>query len=311
MQTKGMSIEKMDEHGVGLARIATLSTVDKDGDTYAPGAFGPREKGQWVPILPAHVRVAQPLGKALVYEQGDAALAELHFNLDTQDGREWHSALKFDLEKGRPAQEYSYGFEVIEEERRRDGVRVLKQLDVHEVSPVVRGAGEGTGTISLKHVSLKDSRYAELTGALALLAADLPGDRSAISATGAKQLEEIHAAIGKVLAKMETRLAQRLNARLDERAGDDAEARDALIDRMADAAGIERGTVLQILRGEIAVPPEERLRGFARVLGLSARELEGLVERGTDEAEVKAVATIEGEMARHIARGAMRHLRSC
>jgi transcriptional regulator with XRE-family HTH domain len=75
----------------------------------------------------------------------------------------------------------------------------------------------------------------------------------------------------------ETDLSRRLNARLDERAEDGAE-RAALIDRMADAAGIERGTVLQILRGEIATPPEERLRGFARVLGLKADDLIDLVD---------------------------------
>lgn len=73
----------------------------------------------------------------------------------------------------------------------------------------------------------------------------------------------------------ETDLSRRLNARLDERAEDAAE-RSALIDRMADAAGIERGTVLQILRGEIATPPEERLRGFAKVLGLKSDDLIGL-----------------------------------
>jgi transcriptional regulator with XRE-family HTH domain len=75
----------------------------------------------------------------------------------------------------------------------------------------------------------------------------------------------------------ETDLSRRLNARLDERAGD-AAARSALIDRMAAEAGIARGTVLQILRGEIATPPEERLRGFAKVLGLKAADLIDLVD---------------------------------
>jgi len=76
----------------------------------------------------------------------------------------------------------------------------------------------------------------------------------------------------------QTDLSRRLNARLDERAKD-AAARSALIDRMAEEAGIERGTVLQILRGEIAAPPEERLRGFAKVLGfVMADDLTALVE---------------------------------
>ncbi len=80
----------------------------------------------------------------------------------------------------------------------------------------------------------------------------------------------------------ETDLSRRLNARLDERA-EDAAARSDLIDRMAEAAGIERGTVLQILRGEIATPPEERLRGFAKVLGLKSDDLIGLVDLAETE----------------------------
>ncbi len=153
-ETKGLTVEKMDEKGQGLARIAILSAVDHDGDTYAPGAFSWKEGGhQWAHILPAHDRRAIPLGKARVYENGDAALAELHLNLDTEAGKNWHSALMFDLAKGTAIQEYSYGFGVVDaafEQRGADRIRVLKRLDIHEVSPVVRGAGVGTGTLALK-----------------------------------------------------------------------------------------------------------------------------------------------------------------
>ncbi|KKK55567.1 hypothetical protein LCGC14_3073240, partial [marine sediment metagenome] len=36
----GIEIKRLDAEGAGLARIATLSAVDEDGDTYAEGAFG-------------------------------------------------------------------------------------------------------------------------------------------------------------------------------------------------------------------------------------------------------------------------------
>ncbi len=153
-EIKTIRVEKMDEAGHGVARLATLSGIDHDGDTYTPGAFGWKEGGeQWVPILPAHDRSAMPLGKARVYEDGDAAYAELHLNLDTAAGKDWASHLKFDLANGRPAQEWSYGFGVLDatrEVRGEDPVRNLKRLDVHEVSPVVRGAGVGTATLSMK-----------------------------------------------------------------------------------------------------------------------------------------------------------------
>lgn len=89
----------------------------------------------------------------------------------------------------------------------------------------------------------------------------------------------------------ETGLSRALNARLDARADGDDAARAALIDKMATAAGIERGTVLQILRGEIATPPEPRLRGFAGVLGLAVSDLTDLVDMAehttrTEEADM-------------------------
>jgi Caudovirus prohead serine protease len=153
-EIKSIQVEKMDDAGHGLARLANLAAIDHDGDTYSPGAFAWKEGSeQWVPMLPAHNRGAMPFGKARVYEDNGVAYAELHLNLETEAGREWHSHLKFDLSTGRPAQEWSYGFGVVDaadEQRGTDRIRNLKRVDVHEVSPVVRGAGVGTSTLSMK-----------------------------------------------------------------------------------------------------------------------------------------------------------------
>lgn len=204
MQTKQLTIENMDDSGTGLARIAILSEIDRDGDTYEAGAFnGPDGKGQWVPILSAHNRGGMPYGKARVYDDGEAAYAELNLNLATQAGRDWHAALKFDLDRGQPVQEWSYGYDAVDFEHRfsgKDRVRVLKRLLVDEVSTVVRGAGIGTGTIAIKSASLKDDHFAGLIGSLAELEGGLEKDLSTLSATGVKQLSEIYRAIGEALA---------------------------------------------------------------------------------------------------------------
>ncbi|WP_048648958.1 HK97 family phage prohead protease [Nitratireductor soli] len=160
-ELKSLTIKEMDDQGLGLAKIATLTAIDHDGDTYQAGAFAWKEGGhQWVPILPSHDRCAMPLGKARVYEADDAAYAEIHLNMKSEAGREWHAALKFDLEKGNAVQEWSYGFGIIDRSHEvieGQEVRRLKRLDVHEVSPVVRGAGIGTGTLALKsHRSFAD-----------------------------------------------------------------------------------------------------------------------------------------------------------
>lgn len=132
------------------AVIATLGVVDKDGDVIAPGAFG---SGQEATIIPAHDWGSIPLGRARIVERGKEAVAIGQFNLGITSAREWHSFLKFDLEHGRPIQEWSFGFtvkdagsEIVDGQR----VRVLKALDVHEVSPVLVGAGENTRTLAAK-----------------------------------------------------------------------------------------------------------------------------------------------------------------
>ncbi|WP_339745600.1 HK97 family phage prohead protease [uncultured Maricaulis sp.] len=153
-EIKSLVFEKMAEDGQGLARLASLTAIDHDGDTYAPGAFlGPDGGDQWVPIVPAHNRSATPLGKARIFEKDGYAYAEIHLNLETIGGKDWHSVLKFDLATGKPAQEWSYGFGVVDSQREEQNgkpVRRLKRLDVHEVSPVIRGAGADTATLSMK-----------------------------------------------------------------------------------------------------------------------------------------------------------------
>jgi|GEM_PF-3054194 len=154
----GIAIKALGAEGAGQARIATLSAVDGDGDTYAPGAFaGEDGGGQTVKVLAAHEWGTVPIGKARVYERGDEALADFKLNLESPTAREWYAALKFDLDAersgGQPVQEWSYGFRIADsgiEMRNGERVRVLKRVKVHEISPVVLGAGVNTATLALK-----------------------------------------------------------------------------------------------------------------------------------------------------------------
>lgn len=57
-----------------------------------------------------------------------------------------------------------------------------------------------------------------------------------------------------------------------EKAGDDEDS-SAVVAAMASAAGIEAGTVSQILNVDIACPPLERLEGFAEALGVAVERL--------------------------------------
>lgn len=201
MLTKNLTVTEMGDTGKGLAILARMSEVDHDGDTYASGAFSWKDGEQWCPLIHHHDRYQMPFGKARVYEEGDIAYAELHLNLETQAGADWHKALLFDLSTGKSVQEYSYGFGVLDSDFTQRGdtrVRVLKRLDVHEVSTVIRGAGRGTRTLVMK--GLKEAAFAPLIAGLGELAEALGGDPASLSATGRKQLEQIHVALGKALA---------------------------------------------------------------------------------------------------------------
>ena len=146
----GVELKQLDEEGTGLARIATLGVIDADGDLTLKGAFGE----QHVLVLPTHDWGSLPLGKARVFEKGNEALAEFKLNLETVIGKEWHTALRFDLQDGKPILAWSYGFSVVDasfEERDDVGrVRILEKVTVHEVSPVVVGSGVDTGTLAIK-----------------------------------------------------------------------------------------------------------------------------------------------------------------
>jgi len=150
IERKAIRLElKEGDEGTFTARIATLMVVDSDGDLTKPGAFPEGKEllvsaymhGSWMGAL--------PVGKAIVHEDGDEVIAEGTFNLATETGREHYEAVKFtgDL------QEWSYGFLPLEwEEQSTNGqkVRVLTKVDPFEISPVLKGAGVGTGTIAIK-----------------------------------------------------------------------------------------------------------------------------------------------------------------
>lgn len=203
MQIKSMAIQGMDERGKGLALIARLTEVDSDGDTYERGAFSWKDGGdQWAMMVPAHNRRATPFGKARIYEESDIAYAELFLNLNTTAGKDWHQALLFDMSTGKPVQEWSFGYEAEYTYSVTSGsrVRVLSKVDVDELSPVLRGAGNRTGTIAIKGAKLREEKFTGLIADLGELAGAIDGDPSIVSASGLKQLREINEAISRVLA---------------------------------------------------------------------------------------------------------------
>lgn len=151
-------IKALSERGEGLVVVATLGVKDKDNDVTLPGFFGRQD----VQMVPSHQWGHVPLGKGVLSEQGDEALYEFAMNLKVPAAADWYEAMKFDLDHAPSLQEYSYAFSLREGgwrfgEWEGQQVRFLQPAagggpgaQVHEVSPVLRGAGEGTRTLDLK-----------------------------------------------------------------------------------------------------------------------------------------------------------------
>lgn len=154
VERKSFTLEVKDEtQGIVEAVFSTFGVKDHDNDWTEPGAFDGNGEvliGSW-----GHRTQRSglpPVGKGKIQETEKDARLNGQFFLDTIEGREQFATVK---NVGR-MQEWSYSYFVLEEgevteKMRQMGVqRVLKKLDVIEISPVYRGAGVRTHTVSAK-----------------------------------------------------------------------------------------------------------------------------------------------------------------
>lgn len=148
---------KNEAKGEFSAVIATYGVVDSDGDITEPGAHQDGQKVVVSPYQHASMGSALPVGTATLKVERDRTIAKGRYFMDMPEGRSAFLAMKHLYEQG--IGEWSYGYAVLDAEMgERDGqpVRLLKQLDVFEVSHVLRGAGVGTRTLAAKAAT--DSR---------------------------------------------------------------------------------------------------------------------------------------------------------
>lgn len=145
--TAPMTLKTDGAPGEFTAVFATLGVVDHDGDVTRPGAF---EEGAPVRISYwGHRWGDLPVGKGVIHADEERAWVDGQFFMDTVAGVETYKTVKNLGE----LQEWSYGFDIEKSEPGKLGemeVRFLDELIVHEVSPVMLGAGVGTHTVAIK-----------------------------------------------------------------------------------------------------------------------------------------------------------------
>ncbi len=140
---------KSEDRGEVTAVFSTFNVKDHDGDVTPPGAF---EDGAEVPISAyghkswdGHL----PVGIGTIRTTDTEAILDGRFFLDTTQGRDTFTVVK---ELGSRGQ-WSFGYDPVKfsfGEHEGERVRFLEQLKVHEVSPVLLGAGINTRTLAAK-----------------------------------------------------------------------------------------------------------------------------------------------------------------
>lgn len=150
---------------------ASPEVIDRDGDITAPGAFedGAQVRvsayghASWGPSRGASFVPIPPIGRGAIKVDGSLAIAETQFFLKTASGRDTFELVK---EMG-DLQEWSYGYDILEsakptaEQKKAGAQQVLVKQLVHEVSPVLLGAGVGTHTRAIKSSKQLDSDLRE------------------------------------------------------------------------------------------------------------------------------------------------------
>lgn len=146
---------KSTDRGEITVVFSTLNVVDKHGDVTLSGAFTDGQKVKISAYGHESWFGALPVGRGVIRESGNEAIMDGKFFLDTAAGADTFRVVKNLGE----LQQWSFGFEILDHSYGEHGdrnVRFLKSLDVFEVSPVLRGAGNNTRTVSAKRDGLSD-----------------------------------------------------------------------------------------------------------------------------------------------------------
>ncbi|PRH81193.1 hypothetical protein C6N75_00040, partial [Streptomyces solincola] len=155
--------------GIVRAIFAVTGVVDEVQDLILPGAFTRtlatrRVKSVWHhswkdPVgsvleveewMPGDPRFATIPGGSVWPREAGALVATVQFNMGTSWGRDAYAQVKQWHENGEAA--FSIGYKVTPggASKRHDGVRIIHDLDLYEVSPVLHGAHPLTRSLEVK-----------------------------------------------------------------------------------------------------------------------------------------------------------------
>jgi len=216
-EQKSLQLElKADAEGAFSATFATFNVVDHHGDVTLPGAY---DEGKEVLIgAYQHDLMRLPVGKAVIHSDAERAWVDGSFFLDTPDGLATYQTVK----NAGGLLEWSYIFRVLDHDwgdfdtgKGVVEVRYLKKLDVWSVDPVLKGAGIGTRTDSIKSTTQTFSEQAdELVTAVGVFVKRMGAriemrakDGRGLSADDRTRIASLVTGIGELKARLEEAIA--------------------------------------------------------------------------------------------------------
>lgn len=159
MERKGLTGVEIKDADKGLVQavFSTMNVRDHDGDFTREGAFTDGAPVRISAYGHASWDGALPVGKGVIRVKGKKAILDGQFFMNTQHGKDTFETVKALSEDN--LQEWSFGFDIDEYsfgEEKDQRVRYIDRVTVHEVSPVLLGAGINTRTLSVKGRAVDD-----------------------------------------------------------------------------------------------------------------------------------------------------------
>lgn len=176
-------LEADDATGVVEAIVSVTGVLDEDRDIIKPGAYAKsltkrrpkgifvHDWGRWVArteqveeLMPGDSRLPTKTRDGRPWPtQAGGLYVKTRFNLDTTEGKDAYSNVKFFSETGEC--EWSIGYKVPpgKSVRTKSGERHIEEVDLYEYSPVLFGAAPLSGTLSVKTVATEEGELDEGT----------------------------------------------------------------------------------------------------------------------------------------------------
>ncbi len=145
--------ESAEQKGVFSGYASVFNNIDSDNDIIIKGAFA-KSLAKRKPVLLFQHKTDEPIGLCLdAYEDDVGLYVKFQINLEVNKGAETYSNVKM-----RVLNKMSIGFKTndYEMDKTNKGVRVLKELDLYEVSIVTFPANDMAEVDSVKNSTSRD-----------------------------------------------------------------------------------------------------------------------------------------------------------